>query len=368
MELLASTTAILFQGPGQPWLFESVPIPQPRNGDILVRVLACTICGSDLHSISGRRTVPTPSVLGHEIVGEITEFGPTASRLSIDGTPLLVGTRVCWSLVANCDHCFFCEHDLPQKCSTMVKYGHHAYSCPSDLMGGFAGHCLLVSGTKIMQLPASMPLEVACPISCATATIASAMETAKSIQGETVVVLGAGMLGVTACAMAKELGAAQVVCVENSALRRESSLLFGANVAIEDSQLGEVVRDLTNGRGADCMLECSGSNQAFESGMNVMRLGGRIVLLGAVFPKEPVPFALDRIVRRNLSIAGVHNYAPRNLRQAVDFLSASAVKYPFASLVSAWYPFTQIERAVEHASSGKAIRIGIKPTPDPESP
>jgi putative phosphonate catabolism associated alcohol dehydrogenase len=362
MELLASTTALLFQGPGQPWLSESVPIPQPRNGDILVRVLACTICGSDLHSISGRRTVPTPSVLGHEIVGEIVEFGPTVRRLSIDGTPLHVGTRVCWSLVANCDHCFYCEHDLPQKCSTMIKYGHHAYSCPIDLTGGFAGHCLLVSGTKIMQLPASMPLEVACPISCATATIASAMEIAKIIPGETVVVFGAGMLGVTACAMAKELGADKVVCVERSAVRRESSLLFGADIAIEDSQLSEVVRDLTNGRGADCLLECSGSNQAFESAMNVMRLGGRVVLVGAVFPQEPVPIVLERIVRRNLLVAGVHNYAPRNLKQAVDFLSASGGKYPFASLVSAWYPFTEIERAVEHASSRTAVRVGLKPT------
>jgi threonine dehydrogenase-like Zn-dependent dehydrogenase len=145
-------------------------------------------------------------------------------------------------------------------------------------------------------------------------------------------------------------------------LRRESSLLFGADIAIEDSQLSEVVRDLTNGRGADCLLECSGSNQAFESAMNVMRLGGRVVLVGAVFPQAPVPIVLERIVRRNLLVAGVHNYAPRNLKQAVDFLSASGSKYPFESLVSAWYPFTEIERAVEHACSGRAVRVGLMPT------
>jgi len=361
MPISGKTTSFLFQGIGERLRVQCQETPPPELTESRVKVLACTICGSDLHSIAGRRTVPTPSILGHEIVGEIVEFGPEAERIAINGEQLNVGDRICWSPVANCDHCFYCKHDLPQKCSQMTKYGHHLYESPSDLTGGFAEHCILTMGTKIMRLPSSMSLEVACPTSCATATIACAIETAKLERGEIVVVVGAGMLGITACAMAKERGATHVICVEPSLERRQRAFRFGAELAITGDELNEAVRDLTNGRGADCVLECSGSNQAFESAMKEVRLGGRMVLVGAVFPQSPVPIVLERIVRRNLSLIGVHNYAPRNLKQAVDFLDTAASKYPFASLVAAWYPLIQLEQAIEHASDGKAIRVGVKP-------
>ncbi len=119
-----------------------------------------------------------------------------------------------WAIVANCGDCFFCRRDLPQKCLKAVKYGHEAFRPGEELLGGVAEHCLLVRGTSIVAIPEELPLEVACPASCATSTIAAALEGAGDLQDRTVCVLGAGMLGLTACAMARSCGASSIVCVD----------------------------------------------------------------------------------------------------------------------------------------------------------
>jgi len=108
--------AVVFTGAGEPLKMLRYPKPEPRGAEILVRVVCCTLCRSDLHTHAGRRTEPTPTVLGHEIVGRIEAFGPEARRCDAEDTPLSVGSRVSWSLTVGCGACFFCRADLPQKC------------------------------------------------------------------------------------------------------------------------------------------------------------------------------------------------------------------------------------------------------------
>src|SRR4051812_41546978 len=99
----------LFHGPGQPLSVAQQPVPAPRQGEVLVRVTACSICSSDVHTFTGRRSVTTPVVLGHEIVGRVEEIGPAVSAY------VGPGDRVTWSIAASCGRCFFCTHELPQK-------------------------------------------------------------------------------------------------------------------------------------------------------------------------------------------------------------------------------------------------------------
>ena len=226
---MTHSLAAVFDGIPDQLELRRLPIPALQPSEILVRVLGCTLCGSDLHSVEGRRPVPVPTVLGHEIVGEIVEFAATGSNRDLAGRELKVGDRVTWAIVANCGHCFFCERGLPQKCLNAVKYGHEPFRNGRELLGGLAEHCLLVSGTGIVRLPDRMPLEVACPASCATATIAAALEAAGDLQGRHVCVIGAGMLGLTACAMARVEGADEIVCVDPNDARREQALSFGAS-------------------------------------------------------------------------------------------------------------------------------------------
>jgi alcohol dehydrogenase len=332
-----------------------------KPGETLVRVLGCTLCGSDLHSYQGHRQVPVPTVLGHEIVGEIVAFGEDSRQVDLAGKDLAIGDRVTWAIVASCGGCFYCQRDLPQKCLQSVKYGHEAFRAGRQLLGGLAEQCLLVRGTAIVRLPDAMTLEVACPASCATATVAAALDSAGDLRERNVIVLGAGMLGLTACAMSRSRGAAEVICVDLNEHRRQRALEFGATRAVQPQDLTEIAKSLTRGHGCDVLLEFTGATPALENAWPLLRIGGQIALVGAVFPGPPFPLLLEQVIRRQLTITGVHNYAPRHLLAAVEFLSSDGERYPFASLVSGWRSLQETQIAFEIARDPQVVRIGVRP-------
>jgi alcohol dehydrogenase len=357
---MSTSLAAIFSGePGRLELRE-LPTPRPRGAEILVRVLGCTLCGSDLHSFEGRRQVSVPTVLGHEIVGEIVALGNEAPSRDLAGRELRIGDRVTWAIVASCGGCFYCARGLPQKCLAAVTYGHEPLRPGRELLGGLAEHCLLTLGTAVVRLPEELPLSVACPASCATATVAAALEAAGDMRDRSVCILGAGLLGLTACAMCRAAGAAQVICVDLHAGRCARSLTFGATHACAPGELADVVRGLTHAHGVDNVLEFSGASAAFQTAWPLVRLGGRIALVGSVFPDAPVPLALEQIVRRNLTLCGIHNYAPRHLLAAVQFLAEQHRRFPFAELVSHWHPLSATTAAFETARNPEIIRIGVR--------
>ena len=251
--------AAVFDGVVGQVALRALPIPTPRDSEILVRVLGCTLCGSDLHTFEGRRSVPVPTVLGHEIVGEIVDIGPSAHACDLAGRELRAGDRVTWAIVASCGACLLCQRGLPQKCLHAVKYGHEPFRPGRELLGGFAEYCLLVPGTAIVRLPNDLPLAVACPSSCATATIVAALEAAGDLQGRSVCLFGAGMLGLTACAMARSLGAAEVICVDPIPARRERALSFGATRVAQPDDLTAIADAAVGPFGFDAVLELSGN-------------------------------------------------------------------------------------------------------------
>src|SRR5262249_21237483 len=154
----------------------------------------------------------------------------------------------------------------------------------------------------------------------------------------TVLVQCAGMLGLTAAAMAREAGAGEVIVADPDRSRLALAERFGATRAVhlagEADALSQVVHEVTTGRGVDGALGLSGGPAAIEAGLALLGIGARYVWVGAVFPNRPVAVNAETIVRRLLRIEGVHNYTPHDLRAAVDFLAAVHAKYPFAELVT----------------------------------
>jgi putative phosphonate catabolism associated alcohol dehydrogenase len=355
---MPKSMAVVFQRAG---VFENrtFEIPVPQGVEILVRVLGCTLCGSDLHTFHGRRQVAVPSILGHEIVGQILAFGSDVAHVDLRQEQLEVGDRVSWAIVANCDNCFYCERGVPQKCVQAVKYGHEPLRPGRELLGGLAQHCLLVAGTKLMRWSPDVPLAVACPASCATATAMAALQTAGDVNGRTVAVLGAGMLGLTTCAIAASRGAAQIVCIDPVAERRERAKLFGATSVSDVHEFEEMTALATSGRGFDVAIEMAGTPAAFDLGFSQLRIGGKFVLIGAVFPSPPVPLPMEQIVRRCLTIQGVHNYTPADFACAVEFLNRHHNRFPFESLVAAWWPLADVDKALTQAAQPSIIRVGI---------
>jgi alcohol dehydrogenase len=355
----ASLAAVYSGVPGQLELRE-IPLPEPSAGEMVVRILGCTLCGSDLHSFEGRRQVPVPTILGHEIVGEIVSFGDEVPHHDMAGRGIATGDRITWSLVASCGKCFFCQRGLPQKCLTAVKYGHEQFHAGRELLGGLAEYCLIVRGTAIVRLSDDLPLEVACPANCATSTAAAAVEAAGDLNGSTVCVLGAGLLGLTVCAMAQAQGAANIVCVELQPERRARAESFGATHAISPEEFPGTAKSITQGRGVDAVFEVSGSAAAFSAAWPTARIGATFVVVGAVFPSPPVELPLEQLVRRHLVLRGIHNYAPRHLLKAVQFLENHGRTYSFDKLVAQWHPLSDVGQAFQSARELNKIRVGVR--------
>ena len=177
---------------------QNVDLPELGDGETLVRVRLATVCGSDLHTVTRRRRAPCPSVLGHEAVG-IVVAGGTRS--------IAVGDRVVWSVTVSCGRCARCRSGFTAKCSSVRKVGHERFDGDWPLSGAYAEHVVLPAGTSMAKVPDAMPDAVAAPAACATATVMATLEAAGTVAGRRVLVIGAGMLGLTAAAALAEAGA-----------------------------------------------------------------------------------------------------------------------------------------------------------------
>jgi len=361
MNIPQSSLAAIFEGPGRPFHIQPVAIPVLRDGECLVRVEACTICASDLHTFSGRRATPVPIILGHEIVGSLVW---PAAICDGAGRRLRAGERLVWSLASSCRDCVFCKASIPQKCTSLFKYGHERFEDPWPLNGGLAEYCVLREGTYLRGISGKLDAKVAAPASCSTATVAAAIRAAGEVAGRRVLVFGAGMLGATACAMMDTAGA-HVIAVDTRAERLQLASRFGASALI-DARLASgdflsAVHEFTGGYGADAVLELAGANSSVERALQSTRTGGTCVLVGSVYPQPPIALRTEDFVRRLITLKGVHNYAPTDLDQALAFLSVDAYRYPFPDLVGAVFSLQRVDEAFQHAESSGAYRVCVQP-------
>lgn len=356
---------VVFHGAGQPVQVQEYEIPKLGEDEVLVRVVCSTLCGSDIHTFTGKRSTPCPTVLGHEILGRIVQLPASSAMTDLRGLLLEVGDRVTWAIAASCGVCFFCQNGLPQKCVRLFKYGHESIEKTNPFNGGLAEYCLLVPGTSILKVPELLPDDVACPVNCATATVAAALRYAGDCQDRAVLLLGAGMLGLTATAMARSRGAREVIVTDISDDRLIVAKEFGAtktvNVASQADLLHESVLECTDGRGADIAIELTGAGASVESSLVHLRVGGKCLWVGSIFPSPPLPIAVETVVRKMIQIQGVHNYTPQDLVDAMDFLSEWGMHYPFQSLVGKSFLLADTQAAFQYAMDHNVFRVAVQP-------
>ena len=356
-------TVSLFQGVGNGFTSSNFELEPAAPGEVLVAVTACALCRSDLHTIAGRRPCHTPAVLGHEIVGVVVETGGPINDWN--GRLLQSGDRVTWTIAASCHECFYCRHDLPQKCEHLIKYGHSDMESRGPL-GGLSTHCRLLPGTSIFTIPDTLEDHQVVPVNCCTATSVAAVRRAGPIHDATVLVMGAGSLGVTVAEYSLREGAGAVVLVDIDSGRLESAAsIDGVTVfhnAPPNDAMPEPLRQLTNGRGADIAIDVSGATSAVESALGWLRTGGHIVLVGSVFHSPPLPLDTETVVRKMLTITGLHNYRPEDLSEALLFLSELPPSARSLSLAGTAFPLSDIERAVAAAESNDHLRVVVTPS------
>lgn len=349
----------IFIEPNQPLQIREYPKPVLERGAILVKVRLATICGSDLHTFLGRRGANTPSILGHEIVGEIVQMNTTSIE-DIKGETLSIGDRITWGLTTHCDECEFCvERGLTQKCLHSFKYGHANSEALPHLNGGFAQHLYLRPGSTILRLPNNVTDVEAVPVNCALATIMQAVDRMQLKKGERVLVQGAGMLGIYACAVLNKAGCSEIIVTDFNTKRLAIAEKFGATrtIALQEENLATLADELK----VDIAIEVCGVPSCVAFGIDALQIGGRYILAGLVYPDANFTVDGAKIVRKMLTLHGIHNYQPRHLVQAVDFVSRYRLEFPFEELVSEYYSLDEINTAFVVAQSGEAIRVAIKP-------
>ena len=353
-----------FHGVGIPFEVREMPMAATSD-DVLVRVSLSTICGSDLHTVSGRRGAEIPCILGHEIVG--TVVAPTHIR-SATGEVLSEGDRVTWSLTTSCGTCDYCAHrNLPQKCETMFKYGHARSEDAGAFSGGFATHILLRPGTAIYHIPDGMTDQEAVPINCALSTVVNGLMNIGTQSGETAVVHGAGMLGIYATCYLREQGYEGVVVVDTNESRLEIARRFGATHTFNPDETSVVeiesaLKELTNGRGADLGVEVSGATIGIPHLITWLAIGGRCVTLGYVYPNAHITVDAHQLVTKCVTLRGIHNYHHTALGASIRFVEESRSRYPFAELIGETYQLAEINTAFEHAFRQEVLRVAIAPS------
>lgn len=353
--------AMVFSEAEKPFHPLPVDLPLLSSGEALVEITYTTICTSDLHTFYGRRGAPTPSVLGHEVIGRIAIL-PENGVEDFYGEHLKVGDLVTWSVYAH-DHAgaMACK-GIPQKSTPLFKYGHERIERNDVLSGGFATHCHLRKGTDIFKIPEGITAKEAAPLNCTHATVAGAIRLAGDLSGKNVLVIGAGMLGIAACAMAKYAEAKHVFAMDLDGRRAENSKRFGATTAI-DAKLSseEILQIIQPLGGIDVVIDTSGSAAAMEKGLAILNIGGISVWVGAVYSERNISLNAETVVRRILTIKGLHNYTPEDLSYAIKFLKATHLTYPFASLVETDLPLSKLDEAFKVANESGNYRVGITP-------
>ena len=351
----------LFHGVDTPFEICEVQLKSSANS-VLVRVNLATICGSDLHTVSGRRSAEVSCVLGHEVVGTVA--APTLLR-TVTGEPLHEGDRIIWSLTTCCGKCHYCAHrNLPQKCEEVFKYGHVQCVGENMLSGGFATHIQLKAGTTIYHIPDTIEDMEAVPINCALATVINGLETIGTYPGETAIIHGAGMLGIYAACFLQEQGYSLVAIVDKNATRLQIAERFGATHTFNADttsaeEIQKMLTEITHGSGFDLAVEVSGAPSALPNLIEWLAIGGRCLTLGYVYPLKSIPINVHQLVTKCINLQGVHNYHPNVLGTALHFIERNRTRYPFAELIGATYPLSKIDTAFETAFRQDAIRIAI---------
>src|SRR5687767_5705915 len=364
--MVKSGRLAVYEKPNAPFELKSFPIREPRADEVLVKIRMSTICRSDIHSYLGHRPNPCPGVLGHEIIGDIVALGAEIKR-DMRGDTLAVGDRITWSEYFIPGASYYTEVlDLPQKSPGVDKYGHMAVTTEPHHHGGFGEYCYILPQSWILKLPAELTDEEATPINCGVATVICVTEKAEIGIGDAVVIQGLGLLGLYACAIAKARGARLVIGLDTVAARRELSARFGADHAFDPSTMSEAdlakkVKALCRPEGADAVIELCGYPEVIPAGIQFLRTGGRYVLGGLVNPDAFVRIDANQILRKLLTIRGVHNYHPRHLIEALDFVVANRKRFPFHDLVDGKYTLEEVGRAMQDAAERKVLRAAIIP-------
>lgn len=343
--------AIVYRGPGQVAL-ETVPVPPCGDAEIRVRVDACAVCGTDLKSfVHGNPKIAPPRVIGHEFTGLIDTVGEGVQGFA-------VGDRIVMATSLSCGQCAYCQRGWANLCADMAAMGF-------QFEGGMAERMAVperaLRNGHVVKVPAGVEPEHAAlaePVSCAV----NAMGNCGLEPGDTVVVVGAGPMGIINACVARELGAARLIVAEINPARLARCEAFGFDLLVNpaSTDLSEAVKAATGSLGADVAIVAAPAAEPQEQAIGLVRKRGTVCLFASL-PKGHSQLTIDsRPLHYNeLRVVGTSDSTPAQVARAVELIAGG--RLPMARLATHVLDLAEIRRAYDLMRSGESLRVVLTP-------
>jgi L-iditol 2-dehydrogenase len=331
---------------------ELVDLPTPEVGpdDLLVRVKACGICGSDVHGFDGStgRRIP-PLVMGHEAAGQVAAVGANVKAYR-------PGDRVTFDSTVSCGQCFFCTHGDINLCDNRQVLG---VSCGDYRRNGAFAEFVLVPQNIVYKIPDALPYEHAALIEAVSIGV-HAVSISGIRLGDTAVIVGAGMIGLLTLQAGRLAGCTRVIAVDLDDAKLQVAKQLGADEGLNPKTCDVPARvaELTNGRGADVAIECVGATSPIKTAILSVRKGGTVTLVGNISPAVEIP--LQSVVTRQIRLQG-SCASNGEYPQCIDLLARGAIRVD--PIISALAPLEEgvewFERLYRHDSN--LMKVVLQP-------
>ncbi len=347
MSSLPSTMkAAVFYGPNDLRL-ETVPVPTLGENDVLLKVDMCGICGTDVHIFRGHFPAPNlPLIPGHEFVGHVVAVGANVKHVKTDD-------YVTADINISCGHCYFCRHQQKLFCPQIRQIGVHIH-------GGLA-EFVKAPAASIYHVPAELTPQMGAyiePLACAV----HGQNRANIRPGSSVAIIGGGPMGLAHIQLAKLKGAYPIICSELNQTRLQKAREMGADVVInagETDAVAEVLR-LTEGRGADYVIEAVGAIPTYQQAFQMVRRGGTVVAYGAAPSNATLDLKPFDIYSKELTIVGSYAGTYETWPEAIALIQGG--RFDPNKIITQISPLAEIVDALLTAEKDKdVIKIQVKP-------
>jgi L-iditol 2-dehydrogenase len=345
--------AVVYTAPGEVDVAE-VMRPVPAEGDVLLRILSNTICGTDLRIAKGikRKGVIAPRILGHEVAGEVVEVGDGVTGLAIGDTVGLVPTY-------SCGACQECQRGRFNLCRNAQVLGHQVDGGLADYLlvpAHAVGAGVLVPYSKHVD---PVAISLAEPLSC----IIHGQRFLNISVGDVVLIIGGGAIGLMHARVAKLAGARTVILSEPVEFRRTMAIRFGADVTVDPTveDLAQIVSDLTDGAGIDVSIVCIGVPALVNQALTMARNHGRVSLF-AGFPTDQLTEIDSNLIHyKELTVVGSSNSTIVDYQQAIGLVESGTIDT--AALVTHRFGVDRYAEAVDMINDPSALKVAIIPEP-----
>ncbi len=349
-----------------PLVLRELDIPVLEEGQVLVRIDAAGVCGSDVHMWRGEDArTRLPMILGHEGVGTIEEM--KGAKTDINGKSLKPGDRIVIHRGLSCGTCYFCTtRNKPWLCRQRKVFGINiSASQPPFLNGCYAQHMILVAGTHVIKVAKEVDPAALVAASCSGSMAAHAFSLNPPEYGDTVLIQGPGPIGLYAVAFAKAVGVTNIIVIGGSENRLELCRQFGATMLLNRrlttiEERREQVFGVTDGRGADMISEAVGDCSAVHEGLDLTRVEGTYLSVGFSQPAGVCEVDFYRqVVNRNLKIQGVWVSGAQHTARALE-LTLNNLEL-FQKIVTHRFKLEEASQAIQAMAGRDGLKVVLEP-------